>query len=115
MPDAPTAEHADIPLSGPRDLPPLVIDAVTAAGVTLIASPPLRLAVTPDEESPQFLTVEDRDLNLYAGAETRAELAAEVGRHVAFLWQEYALGDPAKLSPAARQLRDRLRRRVREM
>ncbi len=99
----------------PLDLSPLWFDAIAAGGASLAISPPLSLDIVLDEETSQLLTVEDLGLNLCIGAETRDELAAEIGRHVAFLWREYAQENPLKLSPAAQQLRERLRQRLREL
>ena len=98
----------------PLDLSPLTLDAVSEGALSLVViGKPLELAISLDEETEQLLTVDDPELNLRVAADTRDELVAEVHIHLAFLWREYALEEPAKLSPAAQRLRLRLLARLR--
>ncbi len=92
----------------------LTIDTVDAGGVALVIDPPLTLDVAPDTDAPGLLAVESAELGLSAAGATPDELADEVAAALAFLWREYALADPATLSPAARLLRGRLLLRLRE-
>jgi hypothetical protein len=99
----------------PLDLSPLTFDTVTEGEVNLLIDPPLSLELKLDEETYQFLTADDADLNVIVGAETREELAAEVNSRLAFMWMQYVQDESVKLSPAALRLRSRLVARMRSV
>ncbi len=96
------------------DLSPFEIDRIDLAGSVLVIDPPLILTPISDAENAGLLTVEDGEFNLCVGAETRGALEDEVRQHLAFMWREYALEDPEKLTADAQQLRTALRTRMRE-
>jgi hypothetical protein len=84
-------------------------------GFTLVADPPLELAVgvAPGDNGETWLTADDADTNLICHGRDRDELRDDVVERLCFLWREYAEGDPVTLSPAAVRLGERLRARLR--
>lgn len=67
---------------------------------------PLSVPVTFDQDSKLYEATGPFDIVL--GAETRPELEAQLDAELAMLWREYALADPATLTPAAQRLREAL-------
>jgi DNA-binding transcriptional regulator YiaG len=96
------------------DMSEMVFDRVERKGRVLVLEPPLSLTPTLDAESLPLLEAEVPDLGLQACAATREALVDEIVEQLFFLWDEYALEDPKKLSPAAERLRGVLLARMRE-
>ncbi len=82
----------------------MTFDRVQYNGRALVLHPPLTLTPHLDQEFGQ----------LHVFAQTREQLAEELAKQLLFLWDAYALEDPARLTESARQLRDELRRGVEE-
>ena len=86
------------------DLSPFVVTEF-APGVAL--RQPLRLdPFLSDDE--QLLHLQDPELDIDVFAPTRAELLSELREQLAMLWTEYAREEDARLSNAARQLKQTL-------
>lgn len=96
------------------DLSPLEIGSVAFASIRLVSAPSLLLQVHTDETK-QLLCTEDAALGISAFAPTRAGLLSEVQEQLAMLWQEYALAADSELDGPARQLKQALRDRLREV
>jgi hypothetical protein len=113
------AEAADHQTSAPRvepiDLSPMTFSRVAWAGRSLSIEPPLTLTPTMDEKSRQFYILECHDLNIDVFARTRDDLHNELAEQLVFQWDAYALESPDRLSRGARQLREALLARVREV
>jgi hypothetical protein len=105
---------SDVTRIEPVDLSPLVFSQIDAGGRSLRANPELRLVPRLDE-SQQLYIVDDDVLDLNACAYTREDLAEEISAHLMFAWEQYGTADPATLTGKARELRDALRRRFREV
>lgn len=60
----------------------------------------------------RMLLAEDAALGICTYAPTRAELKDQVYLDIAFLWREYACGDPAGMTEEALALRARLHDRL---
>jgi hypothetical protein len=95
------------------NLAPIEISNISKHGITF--DPPIlfspKLTTPEDEGLPQWapclaLEVDDFELHLYAA--TRADLVEELEFTMGMLWEEYAMEDPAALSPKAQLLRERL-------
>ncbi len=94
------------------NLSPMAFEHIDYNGRVLVLDPPL--TITPFLEEDFYVLTED-SLGLYVFAQTREQLAAEVAEQLVFSWDTYALEDPERLTASARQLRDALRRRAREV
>ena len=68
---------------------------------------PLVFHFIPSESKPHY-EIEDRNLGLSVHADRIEDLKTIVREQIAILWQEFALGDDAKMTPQARKLRTRL-------
>jgi len=90
----------------PIDLSPLVIADLETAAVALKV--PLELAPALDDESQQYLCVEDPLLGLNAFALNRDQLFEEIKEQLVMLWHEYACAADADLDDEARALKARL-------
>jgi hypothetical protein len=97
------------------DLAPMTFSRVAWAGRTLAIDPPRTLSPTMDEESGQFYILEYHDMNIDVFARTRDDLLDELAEQLLFQWDAYARESPDRLSRGARQLREALRARVREV
>ena len=87
------------------DLSDLVVERVeTPRGVVRFKGGPRPFEVTL-EDSGEYLVVEDEALDLHVFADSRDGLAADLDEQVGVLWTEYALADPADLTPSAARLR----------
>jgi hypothetical protein len=90
----------------------MTFDRVQYNGRALILHPPLTLTPHLDQESGQLYVATDERLGVHMFAQTREQLAEELAEQLLFLWEAYALEDPARLTGSARQLRNELRHRV---
>lgn len=96
------------------DLSILEVDAISHGRVRLAAASILSLQVQTDATR-QLLCVEDVDLGITAYAPTRAGLLAEIHEQIAMLWTEYASAADSELDGPARQLKQALLARFREV
>ena len=96
------------------DLSPMTFDHVRYNGRTLVLHPPLTLTPRLDQESNQLYVAMDKPLGVHVFAQTREQLAEELAEQLLFLWDTYALEDPARLTESAQRMREELRRRVEE-
>lgn len=101
--------------SEPTDISPMIFSQVTWAGRKLRIDPPLTLRPAMDEESGRLHVLEDPELGIHVFARTRDELADELTEQLFFQWDAYAKESPDRLSRGARELREALLRRVREV
>ncbi len=99
----------------PIDLSPMTFSQVTWAGRTIEFNQALTLSPRLDEESGRFYILEDPDLGIHVFARTRDELQDELAEQLFFQWDAYAQESPEHLSPGARQLRQALLARMREV
>ena len=97
----------DVSRIEPLDLSPLAITDLETSG--LVLREPLEWTPTLDEESQQYLCIEDRTLGLNVFALNREQLLAEVQEQLIMLWHEYACAPDDELDPEARELKVRLR------
>ena len=96
----------DVSRIEPLDLSPLVITDLEANGLALRA--PLEWTPTLDEDSQQYLCIEDPSLGLNVFALNREHLLAEVQEQLIMLWHEYACAPDDELDTEARVLKSRL-------
>ncbi len=94
------------------NLSPMAFERIDYNGRVLVLDPPL--TITPFLEEDLYVLTED-SLGLHVFAQTREQLAEEVAEQLVFSWHTYALEAPEHLTASARQLRDALRRRAREV
>lgn len=86
----------------PIDLSPLVLtECPLEAGTLLRLSTPLELEVSLDEESGQYMGVEDERLGIQVFALNRELLMDELEEQIRMLWSEYAQADDAELDDEA--------------
>ena len=97
------------------DLSVFEISEVPYGRAMLRFNQPLILRPSLDEESRQWMVLEDSALNIHVVAQTREALMEELRSHIAMLWDEYACDAESNLSPAAVALRDRLREVMQEV
>lgn len=86
---------------------------MTIAGVRYAVTPPLEFTVTFDREDGLYDL--SGDLDILLTAETRTDLLEVVEATLVMLWQDYALEEPDRLTPAARRLREKLLDRFRPL
>ncbi|MEI6415036.1 MAG: hypothetical protein WCP34_12360 [Pseudomonadota bacterium] len=103
----------DVTRIEPIDLSPWVINELESMPVRLKA--PLELIPVLDEESQQYLCVEESSLGLSAFALNREQLFDEIQEQLAMLWKEYACAPDADLGDQARALKIRIRARMEEV
>jgi hypothetical protein len=103
----------DVYRVAPVDTSPMEFDKVRREGRTFTIAPPLKLALSLDEESEQFYVATEEDLDLNVYAPTREQVVEEVAAQLAFNWDQYAQEPPEKLAKGAQRLRDALLARVR--
>lgn len=98
------------------DLSPISIRKVIleAEGKELIFRQTLRLTPYMDEETSQLFIVEDPEIALYAFAYNRDELIYEINEQITMMWEEYVEAEPQDLALDARQLREKLRNKIKE-
>lgn len=99
----------------PIDLSPMVFDSIERDGRRLVINPPLSLDPTMDDESGQLYVLTDDSINLHVFAQTREQVADELAEHLLFQWDYYASELPERLTSGARQLREAMRSRIREV
>ena len=68
----------------------------------------VRLQPRLNDDTPQFVRVEDQSLGLDAFAGTVSDLLDEVAEDLVVVWRHYALASDADLSPKALELKHRL-------
>jgi hypothetical protein len=85
------------------DLSPLLITEVDAISVRF--KEPLELTPYLDEESQQYLVVEEPTLAINAFALNREQLFDEVQEQLVMLWREYACAEASELTIEAQQLK----------
>ncbi len=96
----------DVTRVEPLDLSPLHITELDRLPVRMNEA--LELTPVLDEESQQYLCVEDQSLGLNAFALNRAQLLDEIQQQLAMLWTEYACASDDALDDDARALKRRL-------
>lgn len=84
-------------------LSPLLITEVDAIAVRF--KEPLELTPCLDEESQQYLVVEEPTLAINAFALNREQLFDEVQEQLVMLWREYASAEDSELTTEARRLK----------
>lgn len=99
----------------PIDLSPPTFSQVTRAGRKLRIDPALTLSPAMDDESGRLYVLEDPELGIHVFASTREGLVEELAEQLFFQWDAYAQEDPGRLSRGARQRREILLARVREV
>lgn len=104
--DGNPSQLMDVSRIEPLDLSPLVITDLEANGLALRA--PLEWTPTLDEDSQQYLCIEDPSLGLNVFALNREHLLAEVQEQLIMLWHEYACAPDDELDTEARVLKSRL-------
>lgn len=90
-------------MTEPFDLSPLLISGLEK--IPLRFKRPLELIPCLDEESQQYLVVEEPTLAINAFALNRAQLFDEIQEQLAMLWQEYACAKDSELTREARELK----------
>ncbi|MFZ4703567.1 MAG: hypothetical protein ACOYMG_26290 [Candidatus Methylumidiphilus sp.] len=96
----------DVTRVEPLDLSPIHITELDRLPVRMNEA--LELTPVLDEESQQYLCVEDQSLGLNAFALNRAQLLDEIQQQLAMLWTEYACASDDALDDDARALKRRL-------
>ncbi len=76
----------------------MTFDRVQYNGRALILHLPLTLTPHLDQESGQLYVATDKRLGVHVFAQTREQLAEELVEQLLFLWEAYALEDPARLT-----------------
>jgi hypothetical protein len=102
----------DVTRIEPVDLSPIVVIGIDDPGVKW--REPLELTPSLDEESQQYLCVNDPSIGLDAFAQTRDLLFDEIREQLAMLWTEYACADDADLDDSALALKHELLARATE-
>jgi hypothetical protein len=97
------------------DLSPLVVDRVEKGGRSLVLTPPIELEPEMDSEIGQYLVVGESSIGLDVSGRTRDELLDELETQLFYLWDTFALGDPATMTRKAAELGSRLRQRIQEV
>jgi hypothetical protein len=90
------------------DLSPIAIRQVRHGGVRLDARVPFEITPTLSEDDHQLFEARDEPLGIDTFASTREKLIEALDEEIAFMWECYALEDPAQLSSGAQALRTRL-------
>lgn len=96
------------------DLSPLEVSTVRHGMLNLRLSPSLVLQPTLDE-SKQLQCLESAELDINVFAHTREALLTELYEHLAMLWTEYAQAPDEELDAPARQLKQTLLARMKEV
>jgi hypothetical protein len=96
----------DVTRVEPLDLSPFHITGLERLPVRMNEA--LELTPKLDEESQQYLCIEDQSLGLNAFALNRAQLLDEIQQQLAMLWTEYACASDDALDDDARALKMRL-------
>jgi hypothetical protein len=90
------------------DLSPLTIHRVDVDDVHLVPRTPLSITPTLSEPDFQLFEARSQRIGIDAYSRTRADLLPAVLEEIAFVWECYALEDPANLTSDAQLLRERL-------
>lgn len=93
----------------PIDLSPLVLtECPLGTGTMLRSILPLELEVSLDEESGQYMSIEEEQLGIQVFALNRELLMDELEEQIRMLWTEYALADDTELDEEAQTRKQKL-------
>jgi len=96
------------------DMSELWYESISHENRVLAFNPPLVLTPAMDEATQQLYVVKDDQLGIHAFAYTREELKKDLQDQLFFLWDSYAKENDEVLSPAAKDLKQNLKDRIRE-
>ena len=91
------------------DLSPVVVERIDIEGGVLTPRAPLAFTPELDAATSQLYEVTDEALGIDVSSHTRDELVEDLHDEIRFLWAAYAKENPARLTPAAQDLAERLR------
>jgi hypothetical protein len=95
-------------------LPAIRLSEVQLKERKLVFRLPRNFNVFQDPES-NLYTVKDKELGINVYSERQDNLEAELSEQLVFLWDNYALEEPEKLTKAARKLKTTLLKYLKEV